>query len=135
MKNKSKLDEIKNNFMLFTDPMEIISQLVDIGKKAHNLNEEQKNTDNIIDGCTSKAWLVISQLDKNCYAIKTDSDSHIVSGLLYLLSLAIDNESKEFIDKLDPIMILNLVGLDGHISSQRTNGFISAVETLKKRII
>ena len=54
---------------------------------------------------------------------------------LYLLSLAIDNESKEFIDKLDPIMILNLVGLDGHITSQRTNGFISAVETLKKRII
>ena len=75
------------------------------------------------------------QLDKNCYTIKTDSDSHIVSGLLYLLSLAIDNESKEFIDKLDPIMILNLVGLDGHITSQRTNGFISAVETLKKRIL
>ena len=54
MKNKSKLDEIKNNFMLFTDPMEIISQLVDIGKKAHNLNEEQKNTDNILMGVHQK---------------------------------------------------------------------------------
>ena len=130
-----KLMEIKNSFMLFSDPMDMMAQLVDIGKKAHNLSDEEKTTDNIIDGCTSKAWLIISKLDKNSFSIKTDSDSHIVSGLLYILALSIDKESKEFIEKVDPITILNSVGLDGHITSQRTNGFISAVETLKQRIV
>ena len=130
-----KLMEIKNSFMLFSDPMDMMAQLVDIGKKAHNLSEQEKTNDNIIDGCTSKAWLIISELDKNSFSIKTDSDSHIVSGLLYILALSIDKESKEFIEKVDPITILNSVGLDGHITSQRTNGFISAVETLKQRIL
>ena len=31
------------------------------------------------------------------------------------------------------IEILKEVGLDGHVTSQRTNGFLSALETLKKR--
>ena len=35
---------------------------------------------------------------------------------------------------IDGIQILNSVGLDGYITSQRTNGFLSAVDTLKKRI-
>ena len=130
-----KLMEIKNSFMLFSDPMDMMAQLVDIGKNAHNLSEQEKTHDNIIDGCTSKAWLIISELDKNSFSIKTDSDSHIVSGLLYILALSIDKEKKEFIEKVDPITILNSVGLDGHITSQRTNGFISAVETLKQRIL
>ena len=109
-----------------------------ISSKKNSENEIikfEKTNDNIIDGCTSKAWLIISELDKNSFSIKTDSDSHIVSGLLYILALSIDKESKEFIEKVDPITILNSVGLDGHITSQRTNGFISAVETLKQRIV
>ena len=35
------------------------------------------------------------------------------------------------IDKINGIELLNSIGLGGHITSQRTNGFISAVETLK----
>ena len=131
----NKLIEIKEIFSMFQDPLDMMAQLIDIGKGAHILSDEEKVDANLIPGCTSKAWMVIIKTSSDNYKIKTDSDSHIVSGLLYLLSLAIDNESKEFIGKLDPIMILNLVGLDGHITSQRTNGFISAVETLKKRII
>ena len=133
-KNLNKLEEIKSMFLMFSDPLDMISQLIDIGKGAHNLNDNEKIDKNIINGCTSKAWLVISKTSEKCYNIKTDSDSHIVSGLLYLLSLSINNQPKNYINSIDPISILNSIGLDGHITSQRTNGFISAVETLKRRI-
>jgi len=133
-KNLNKLEEIKSMFLMFSDPLDMISQLIDIGKGAHNLNDNEKIDENIINGCTSKAWLVISKTSEKCYNIKTDSDSHIVSGLLYLLSLSINNQPKNYINSIDPISILNSIGLDGHITSQRTNGFISAVETLKRRI-
>ena len=121
-------------FSMFSDPLDMISQLIDIGKSAHNLNDNEKIDKNIINGCTSKAWLVISKTSEKCYNIKTDSDSHIVSGLLYLLSLSINNQPKNYINNIDPISILSSTGLNGHITSQRTNGFISAVETLKRRI-
>ena len=134
MNDSTSLNDIKDMFAMFDDPLDMISQLVDIGKKAHNLDASEKIDENIISGCTSKAWLVINTTQNNYYNIKTDSDSHIVSGLLYLLSLSVKNKSKDFINDIDPILILNSTGLDGQITSQRTNGFISAVELLKNRI-
>ena len=98
------------------------------------MNDKEKTDENIITGCTSKAWIIVSKLNNEEYSIRTDSDSHIVSGLLYLLSLSVNNQSKEFINTVDAIDILNSIGLDGKITSQRTNGFLSAVQTLKERI-
>ena len=41
---------------------------------------------------------------------------------------------EELLAKPIEVKILNSIGLDSQITSQRTNGFLSAVETLKKRI-
>ena len=131
---EDKLIELKEVFLLFTDPLDKMAQLIDIGKKSHNLSENEKTDNNIIRGCTSKAWMVVTESPSNLYSIKTDSDSNIVSGLLYIFSLSVFNKDKEKIKEVDAIKLLNSIGLGGHITSQRTNGFISAVETLKKRI-
>ena len=133
-KNIERLSEIKDAFKIFSDPLDMIAYLIDIGKKSHNMDDKEKTDENIITGCTSKAWIIVSKLNDEEYSIRTDSDSHIVSGLLYLLSLSVNNQSKEFINTVDAIDILNSIGLDGKITSQRTNGFLSAVQTLKERI-
>ena len=86
LENIDYLSDIRDMFSVFPDPLGIIAQLIDLGKKEHNLNEQDKTNDNIINGCTSKAWMKISKTSKNNYTITTDSDSHIVSGLLLLLS-------------------------------------------------
>ena len=132
--NIEKLSEIKNTFKMFTDSLDIYSYLIDIGKGAHNMSNEEKSDDHFIKGCTSRAWIIVFKLSGGGYSIRTDSDSHIVSGLLYILSLSINNQSKNFIDNIDAIEILNSIGLDGKITSQRTNGFLSAVYTLKQQI-
>ncbi len=132
--NAKKLSEIKETFQLFSDSLDMISYLIDIGKKSHNMSDQEKTNDNIISGCTSKAWITVSQLCDDEYYIKTDSDSHIVSGLLYILCLSINNQSKDYISSINAIDILHSIGLDGKITSQRTNGFLSAVQTLKERI-
>ena len=133
-KNINKLSEIKETFKIFSNSMDMIAYLIDLGKKAHNISHEEKTNDNIITGCTSKAWIIISKQSNGSYYIRTDSDSHIVSGLLYLLSLSANNQYKDFINNLDATEILHAIGLDGKITSQRTNGFFSAVQTLKQKI-
>ena len=133
-KSLDKLTEIKEIFSMFSDPLDMIAELINIGKSAHSMSDDEKNNQNIIKGCTSKAWMIINKSSTDTYKIKTDSDSHIVSGLLFLLSLSVDNQQKSFINTIDGIQILDSVGLGGHITSQRTNGFLSAIETLKKRI-
>ena len=86
-KNIDKLSKIKETFKIFSDSLDMIAYLIDLGKSAHNLSFDEKNEDNIISGCTSNAWIIISQKSNDNYIIRTDSDSHIVSGLLYLLCL------------------------------------------------
>jgi len=134
IENSKRLSDIKKTFQLFSDPLDIISYLIDIGKKSHNIIDEEKTDFNIISGCTSRAWIIVSRIADDKYYIKTDSDSHIVSGLLYLLCLYINNQSKDFINAINGIDILKFIGLDGNITSQRTNGFLSAIQTLKERI-
>ena len=129
-----RLSELKEIFSLFSDPLDKIAQLIDIGKSSHHLKGNEKSEKNIIKGCTSKAWMIIIESPDKLYSIKTDSDSHIVSGLLYLFSLSINKQSKTYIEDIDAVELLNSIGLGGHITSQRTNGFISAVNTLKKKI-
>ena len=133
-KNADKLSDIKNAFKMFTDPLDMMAYLIDIGKREHNISDNKKTDDNIIIGCTSKAWMIVSKLIGQRYSIKTDSDSHIVAGLLYLLSLSVNNQSESFINNIDGIKILTSIGLSGKITSQRTNGFLSAVQTLKERV-
>tara|TARA_Y100001970_G_C14241545_1_gene865208 strand:+ start:951 stop:1373 length:423 start_codon:yes stop_codon:yes gene_type:complete len=132
--NKDILLKINHTFKMFSDPIDMMAYLIDLGKKSHNISNEEKIDENIIYGCTSKAWMIVSNTSNDRYCIRTDSESHIVSGLLYLLSLSVNNQSRDFINKIDALKILSDVGINGKITSQRTNGFLSAVQILKEKI-
>ena len=128
----TEIPKIKYREDAITTNKEEFKKVVESRRSVRVFTEEKVDA-NLIPGCTSKAWMVIIKTSSDNYKIKTDSDSHIVSGLLFLLSLSIENKSKNFIDNINGIEILKEVGLDGHITSQRTNGFLSALETLKKK--
>ena len=40
-KNSDRLKEIKDMFSLFSDPLDMYAQLVDVGKGAHNMNDDE----------------------------------------------------------------------------------------------
>ena len=48
----NKLIEIKEIFSMFQDPLDMMAQLIDIGKGAHILSDEEKVNANLIPGCT-----------------------------------------------------------------------------------
>ena len=82
--NKDALLKINHAFKMFSDPIDMMAYLIDLGKKSHNISNEEKIDENIISGCTSKAWMIVSNTSHDRYCIRTDSESLIVSGLLYL---------------------------------------------------
>jgi len=130
---ENSIKEINNVFSFFQDPMEKIEQLIDYGKIASGISEDLKIDENKILGCTSMAW-VICEKNNDKIIIKTDSESYIVRGLLYLLEKILNNRTKEEILSIEPSSILNNIGLDSNITSQRTNGFLSAVNKIQNQI-
>ena len=128
-----KKKEIRDMFEIFDDPMDKYTQIIELGKKNNGLDAIDKNDINRIYGCTSLAWVKTFKKN-NLYSIQIDADTLIVKGLLNILQYIIDESSKEDILKIEINNILKNIGLEKSITSQRTNGFLSAMEKIKKQI-
>ena len=120
-------------FELFDDPMDKYIQIIELGKKNIPLKDKDKNDINRIYGCTSLAWVKVIK-KKNVYNIVVDSDTFIVKGLLSIIKYIIDGAKARDIEQLDITSVLDNIGLGESITSQRTNGFLNALETIKKQI-
>ena len=130
---KSKIDDIKNMFELFDDPMDKYTQIIELGKKNIPLEDSDKNDINRVYGCTSLAWIKV--IKKNdIYNISVDSDTFIVKGLLSIIKYIVDGSTEEEINTIKIKSILSDIGLGNSITSQRTNGFLNAIEMIKKQI-
>ena len=104
--------------------------LVDLGKVSRDtFPEEDKTEENFIHGCTSFAWIKLESPDP--IQIKTVSDSMIVGGILALLEQTFNGEPKSSIDSYSGQDLIDGLGLEGHISSQRLRGFAEAVRMMK----
>ena len=130
MNMQQQLTSLRELFMLFEDPKDKFVQLMDMAKESEQLKESEKVEQNKINGCTSRAWVVTEQNNDDTYTFKTDSDSLIVKGLLTILEQVFSGQTADNILSINSSDILYSIGLDKTITSQRTNGFSSAVQKI-----
>ena len=128
---KNKLKDLREIFELFEDPKDKFIQLMDMAKESKVLDLSDRVDKNKIIGCTSQAWVLVTENKDKTFSIKTDSDSQIVKGLLSILEKIFQNQSAENILTMTSQEILTSIGLEGSVSSQRTNGFSSAVKKIQ----
>tara|TARA_B100000700_G_C15006335_1_gene838703 strand:- start:1402 stop:1788 length:387 start_codon:yes stop_codon:yes gene_type:complete len=122
---------IKSNLELL-DGLDRLNYLIDLSKKNPGVPKEYKIQSNKIIGCVSNAYLFISSFEP--IAINVESDSDFVQGLLYILKLYVENKTKEEIISIDEEKLMGLLKLKNSITSQRINGFYSAIKMLKEKI-
>jgi|TARA_B100001250_G_scaffold275235_1_gene237753 cysteine desulfuration protein SufE len=127
MSIKAELNNLRETFILFEDPKDKFVQLMDMAKKSDGLSKMEKIDPNKIDGCTSQAWVVADSNDDGTYTFRADSDALIVRGLLTILERTFSGQPTDEILAMNSDDILHEVGLDNSITSQRTNGFSSAI--------
>jgi cysteine desulfuration protein SufE len=130
MNIQQQLTSLRELFMLFEDPKDKFVQLMDMAKESEQLKENEKIEKNKINGCTSRAWVVTKQNSDDTYTFRTDSDSLIVKGLLTILEQIFSGQTADNILSINSSDILYSIGLDKTITSQRTNGFSSAVQKI-----
>ena len=130
MDMQQQLTSLKELFMLFEDPKDKFVQLMDMAKESEQLKENEKVEQNKINGCTSRAWVVTEQNSDDTFTFRADSDSLIVKGLLTILEKVYSGQTADNILSINSTDILYSIGLDKTITSQRTNGFSSAVQKI-----
>ena len=125
-----KIENLKSEFEILENPMDKYQYIIDLGKDKETISKGIRQDKNLIKGCVSKAWMYIES-KKDPIKIMTDSDALIVRGLLGILERLVNDSNIDDIKELDGSKILDDIGLGYSISSQRTNGFVGAINKIK----
>ena len=131
---EEELLNFREIFEIFENPKDKFLQLMDMAKEQQPLDDRDKIESNKIYGCSSQAWVIAENYENNIYTFRTDSDALIVKGLLQILEKIFNYQKPENILSVNSQYILQTIGLEGSVTSQRNNGFSSAVNKIHKLV-
>ncbi|MBD8526305.1 SufE family protein [Pseudomarimonas arenosa] len=121
--------EIVDEFAFFSDWSERYQYLIDIGKRLPTIPEAWMVEELRVTGCQSRVWLV-AEGDASNIVFAANSDSAIVSGLIYLALRVFSGRSAAAILSAD-VDYIQKIGLAKHLSPTRSNGLAAALALIK----
>ena len=130
------IDEITSNFSLLDEWDDRYRYLIELGRMLEPLPDGDRTDANKVRGCASQVWLTTDvKPDGSRGPVLTfhgDSDAHIVRGLIAVLfALYSGRPARDILDK-DAIALFERLGLREHLTPQRSNGFRSMVDRIRR---
>jgi len=84
-----------------------------------------------VEGCASQVW-IMPMIEGGRFDFQGDSDALIVRGLIAVLHALYAGVPVNEIDAIDAQAELGRLGLDEHLSSQRSNGLRAMVARIRQ---
>ncbi|QIK41061.1 SufE family protein [Pontivivens nitratireducens] len=123
-------EEIVETFEFLDDWEDRYAHVIDLGRAMQPLDESLRTPATKVDGCASQVWLV-PQVEGQVITFDGDSDAMIVRGLIAILrTLYSGRTAREILDIDAPAEFARL-GLDSHLSAQRSNGLRAMIERVR----
>lgn len=123
-------EEIAETFEFLDDWEERYRHVIDLGKAMPPLDETFKVPSLKVQGCASQVWLRPLAKDGR-FDFQGDSDAMIVRGLIAVLHALYAGVPLAEVGKIDATAELGRLGLNEHLSSQRSNGVRAMVERIR----
>lgn len=126
------IEQVIENFEVFDSWEDRYQYLIDLGKNLPSLPKELKTDEYKVRGCTSQVWFVPNEeeIKKGRISFEGESDAFIVSGLIEILQIIYNGKTFEEAKKIDVEAIFKKLGLEGHLSPTRRNGFFAMVQRI-----
>ena len=131
------IDAIRSDFVLLDDWEDRYRYVIELGRSLEPLPDVLRTDANKVRGCASQVWLSASTGQETPDAPSRlhflgDSDAHIVRGLIAILFALYQDRTPEEILATDARTMFAELGLQEHITPQRSNGFFSMVERIRR---
>ena len=123
-------EEIAETFEFLDDWEDRYRHVIELGKAMEPLDEAFKVPATKVHGCASQVWLVPAP-EGGAYRFRGDSDAMIVRGLIAVLHRLYDGLSAQEVLATDARAELGRLGLNEHLSAQRSNGLRAMVERIR----
>lgn len=127
-------EEIAETFEFLDDWEERYRYVIELGRDMDALEAEFHVPATKVDGCASQVWLlplIEGQGADAVFHFRGESDAMIVRGLIAVLLALYDGLTVSDVLKVDAPTELARLGLDEHLSSQRSNGLRAMVERIR----
>lgn len=124
-------EDIVDTFAFLEDWEERYRHLIDLGKTLPALPDAFKVPAYKVEGCASQVWLR-PMIEGARFDFQADSDGMIVRGLIAVLHALYADQPLEQVEKIDAAAELARLGLDEHLSAQRSNGVRAMVARLRE---
>src|ERR1700735_1605866 len=131
----SAIDSIREDFASLDDWEDRYRYVLELGHSLEPLSEEAHNDVNKVRGCVSQVWLErepsTTPESGSIWHYRGDSDSHLVRGLIAIAIALFSDRTPEQILSVDANAAFRELGLEQHLTPQRSNGVRAMVERIR----
>lgn len=125
----ASFEEIVEDFEFLEDWEDRYRYVIEQGKAMAPLPDALKVPATKVDGCASQVWLH-PQIDNGLFRFDGDSDAMIVKGLIAVLQRLYNGLSVSEVGAVDARAEMARLGLNDHLSAQRSNGLRAMIERI-----
>lgn len=123
-------EEIAETFEFLDDWEDRYRHVIDLGKAMPALEDAFRVPATKVDGCASQVWLRPVPAG-GIYDFQGESDAMIVRGLIAVLHALYSGVPVAQVAQIDAGAELGRLGLNEHLSAQRSNGVRAMVERIQ----
>lgn len=123
-------EEIVDDFEFLEDWEDRYRYVIDRGRAMDPLDDALKVPTTKVEGCASQVWLH-PRIEAGVFSFDGDSDAMIVRGLIAVLRALYNGVPVAEVGRVDAPAELARLGLDAHLSAQRSNGVRAMIERIR----
>lgn len=127
-------EDIVDTFEFLDDWEDRYRHVIELGKAMDPLEDAFRVPATKVEGCASQVWIVPKVEGEGPEAIFSfhgDSDAMIVRGLIAILHALYSGLTMRQVLRVDAPAELTRLGLNDHLSAQRSNGLRAMVERIR----
>lgn len=124
-------EELVDTFEFLDDWEDRYRHVIDMGKSFPALDEGLRVPATKVEGCASQVWLVPT-VEEGKFTFEGASDAMIVQGLIAVLFDLYNGLTLAEVKAVDAPAELARLGLNEHLSSQRSNGLRAMVQRIRE---
>ncbi len=127
------IETIVENFEFLDDWEDRYKYLIELGNSLDEFPQSLCTEENKVNGCVSQVWITscVSSDEPPVISFRGTSDAHIVRGLIAVTLAIFSGRSAKEITEIDENSYFEKIGLQEHITPQRSNGLRSMVKRIK----
>lgn len=124
-------EDIADTFDFLDDWEERYRHVIELGRAMPPMDPALQVPATKVEGCASQVW-IMPMIQNGRFDFQGDSDAMIVRGLIAVLHALYSGVPVAQVAQIDAQAELARLGLDEHLSSQRSNGLRAMIQRIRQ---